>query len=519
MLNLVFYFTYIDKKSAMKKWNFLLIIGVLLSIASVEAQKKSKAVDSLALFDAYVQQAVKDWEAPGLGIVVVKDNQVIFKKGYGVIKLGTNQLVNSQTLFNCASTTKAMTATCMGILVDQGKVKWDDPVIKYLPEFQLYDPWVTRELKVRDLFLHNSGVGNADFLWGDNHLTADEILEKMRLVKPSYSMRSSFIYQNIFYLAAGKVIEKVSGIPWADFVRQFVFQPLGMTNTFSQISQVNSTNIATPHYRIDKQIQVISRDIADVVGPAGSVLSCIDDMGIWIKTMMDSSKYAGGRLLKPDTWKEMFRPQTLVTAEQFYPTKELTKPNFMTYALGWFQQDYRGKKLNFHTGSLAGAVAINAQMPEENIAVYIFGNLDHVEVRHALMFKTIDYFALGGNRDWSKEFLKLYGDIHAASEKAETDADNKRVLNTHPTFALKEYAGMYEDPLYGKVVISFENNELSFLLNNDNSAGKLTHWNYDSFKAEFAKKWYGKSNLLFQINTEGKVDGLNLDGFQFQKTK
>jgi hypothetical protein len=135
------------------------------------------------------------------------------------------------------------------------------------------------------------------------------------------------------------------------------------------------------------------------------------------------------------------------------------------------------------------------------------------------MFKTIDYFALGGNRDWSKEFLKLYGDIHAAGEKAETDANNKRVLNTHPTLALNEYAGVYEDPLYGKVIISFENNELSFQLNNNNSAGKLSHWNYDSFKAEFAKKWYGKSDLLFQLNSEGKVDGLNLDGFQYKKSK
>ena len=500
-----------------KKYN-LLLIGFFLSFFSVDAQKKVKAVDSLSLFDAYVQQAVKDWEAPGLGIVVVKNNQVIFKKGYGVTTLGTDHPVNSQTLFNCASTTKAMTAVCMGILVDQGKVKWDDPVIKYLPEFQLYDPWVTRELRVRDLFLHNSGVGNADFLWGDNHLTGDEILEKMRLVKPSYSMRSSFIYQNIFYLAAGKVIEKVSGIPWSDYVRQQIFQPLGMTNTYSQISQVTSTNIAAPHFRIDKKIQVITRDIADVVGPAGSVLSCIDDMGIWIKTMMDSSKYAGGRLLKPETFKEMFRPQTLVTADQFYPTKELTKPNFMTYALGWFQQDYRGKKLNFHTGSLAGAVAINAQMPEEKIAVYIFGNLDHVEVRHALMFKTIDYFALGGNRDWSKEFLKLYGDIHAAGEKAEMEYDQKRVLNTHPTLALTEYAGNYEDPLYGKVIIRLENNELSFQLNNENSAGKISHWNYDSFKAEFNKKWYGKADLQFQLNTIGKVEGLNLDGLQFKKS-
>lgn len=503
----------------MKKWIPFLLIALLFSYLQAPAQKKLKLADSLVQFDAYVQQAVKDWEAPGLAIVVVKDNQVIFKKGYGLTTLGEEHKVDTQTLFACASTTKAMTATCMGILVDQGKVKWDDPVIKYLPEFQLYDPWVTRELRVRDLFLHNSGVGNADFLWGDNHLNGDEILEKMRLVKPSYSMRSSFIYQNIFYLAAGKVIEKVSGISWADFVRQNVFQPLGMSNTFSQIAQVKSTNLSQLHYRIDGKIQVISRDTADVVGPAGSVMSCVDDMGVWIKTMMDSSKYGGGRLLKPETWKEMFRPQTLVTPEQFYPTKELTKPNFMTYALGWFQQDYRGKKLNFHTGSLAGAVAINAQMPEENIAVYIFSNLDHVEIRHALMFKTIDYFALGGNRDWSKDLLKLYGDIHAAADKAEAEADKKRVLNTQPSLTLSAYAGTYEDPLYGKVVIDFDNNELSFLINNNSSTGKLTHWNYNSFKAEFVKKWYGKSDLQFLLNTEGKVEGLNLDGFQYKKTK
>lgn len=503
----------------MKYRLLFLLLSICLLTQNLPAQKKGKALDSIALFDNYIQQAVKDWEAPGLAIVVVKDHQVIFKKGYGVTQLGTDHPVNAQTLFNCASTTKAMTAVCMGILVDQGKLNWDDPVIKYLPEFQLYDPWVTRELRVRDLFLHNSGVGNADFLWGDNHLNADEILEKMRLVKPSYSMRSSFIYQNIFYLAAGKVIEKVSGIPWADFVRQQIFQPLGMNNTYSQIAQVTSKNLAEPHFRIDQKIQVITRDIADVVGPAGSVLSCIDDMGIWIKTMLDSSKYAGGRLLKTVTWKEMFRPQTLVTPEQFYPTKELTKPNFMTYALGWFQQDYRGKKLNFHTGSLAGAVAINAQMPEENIAVYIFGNLDHVELRHALMFKTIDYFALGGNRDWSKDLLKLYGDIHAAGSKAEDDANSKRILNTHPSLPLLEYAGLYEDPLYGKVIIRLENNELYFMLNNNNSAGKLTHWNFDSFKAEFDKKWYGKSDLQFQFNFEGKIEGINLDGFQFKKKK
>ena len=504
----------------MKKCCIILTTCFLcFSLLRVEAQKKIKQADSIIQFDAYVQQAVKDWEAPGLAIVVVKDNQVIFKKGYGVIALGSDHKVDNQTLFACASTTKAMTATCMGILVDQGKINWDDPVIKYLPEFQLYDPWVTRELRVRDLFLHNSGVGNADFLWGDNHLTGDEILEKMRLVKPSYSMRSSFIYQNIFYLVAGKVIEKVSGIPWADFIRQNIFQPLGMTNSYSQIAQVKTTNISQLHFRIDNSIQIISRDTADVVGPAGSVLSCIDDMGTWVITMMDSSKYAGGRLLKPATWKEMFRPQTLVTPEEFYPTKELTKPNFMTYALGWFQQDYQGKKLNFHTGSLAGAVAINAQMPEAHVGVYIFSNLDHVEVRHALMFKSIDYFALGGNTDWSKDFLKLYSGIHASNEKAQLEEDKKRVLNTKTSLSLDEYAGTYEDPLYGKVVISYSDNELSFLVNNKNITGKLSHWNYDSFKAIFTKKWYGKADVQFLLNTGGKVASLSYDGITFKKSK
>ncbi|MBY0480577.1 MAG: serine hydrolase [Chitinophagaceae bacterium] len=503
----------------MKRWGLTGIVCLFLFPQTLLAQKKLKAIDSIAVFDAYVQQAIKDWEAPGLAIVVVKDNEIIFKKSYGLRALGTEDKVNNQTLFCCASTTKAMTATCMGILVDQGKLNWDDPVIKYLPEFQLYDPWVTRELRVRDLFLHNSGVGNADFLWGDNHLTADEILEKMRLVKPSYSMRSGFIYQNIFYLAAGKIIEKISGIPWTDFIRQNIFKPLGMDHSFSQISQVKTDNISQLHFRIDSSIQIISRDTADVVGPAGSVLSCIDDMGVWIKTMLDSSKYAGGRLLKPATWKEMFRPQTLVTPEEFYPTKELTKPNFMTYALGWFQQDYKGKKLNFHTGSLAGAVAINAQMPETNTAVYIFSNLDHVEIRHALMFKAFDFFALGGNTDWSKDFLKLYGDIRETSAKREKEADKKRVLNTHTSLELSEYAGLYEDPLYGKVEISFNNNELSFLINNNSTTGKLAHWNYNSFKAHYSKKWYGVSDILFQLNSEGKVESLSVDGMLFKKKK
>ncbi len=398
--------------------NILFITLLLLSFTAVRSQTIETKIKE---FDAYAEKSRNLYQVPGLALTVVKDGKVIFKKGYGVRQLGTSDAVDTQTLFACASTTKAMTATCMAMLVDEGKVKWDDPVIKYLPDFQLYDPWVTRELKIRDLFTHNSGVGNADFLWSIMNIPGDEVLSKMKLVKPSYSLRSSYIYQNIFYLYAGKVIEKVSGQRWEDFLQKRIFQPLGMTRTFPVLSMVKDPNQSHPHYLVENKITVIERTRADAIGPAGSVWSCVDDMSKWALCMLDSGKYAGGRLVKPTTWTEMFKPQVMVTESQFYPTAQLTRPNWTTYSLGWFQQDYKGKKINYHTGSLAGETAIHGQLPESKLAIYVFGNYDHAEVRHALMFKAFDLFALGGTRDWSAEFNSLYKNIQADADKKEKD--------------------------------------------------------------------------------------------------
>jgi len=492
----------------------LFLLFLLIPVLAL-AQAPDKKVQE---FDAYVQKAVKEWQVPGLAVVVVKNGNVLLSKGYGVRELGTTNNVDSKTLFACASTTKAMTAVCMGILVDEGKVSWNDPVVKHLPEFQLYDPFVTREIKIRDLFLHDSGVGNADFLWGIMDISSDEVLRKMREVKPSYSLRSSFIYQNIFYLAAGKVIEKISGKPWNIFMRERIFQPLGMTRTFPLFADVNDANQTAPHYKIDGKITVIKHTKADQIGPAGSVWSCVDDMGKWMRVMIDSSKYSGGRLLTTGTWNEMFKPQVLVPADQFYPTATLTKPNWTTYGLGWFQHDYKGKKVNFHTGSLAGAVAIHAQLPDEKLGIYVFANYDHAEIRHALVYKTFDHFALGGARDWSAEFLKLYGNIEAGGEKQEKDFEAKRVLNTKPSLALTDYTGTYTDPLYGTVVITLEGDQLVVEANKFVKA-KLSHWHYDTFRGWYDKRWYGKSNMSFVIGSDGKIASVSFDGTDFSKEK
>ncbi|MGE0771680.1 MAG: serine hydrolase [Cyclobacteriaceae bacterium] len=498
----------------MRIFCLFLIVAIGHMAANAQANYSKQVKD----FDAYIESARKAWNVPGLAVAVVKDGQVLLTKGYGVTELGKTQPVNSETLFACASTTKAMTAACMGILVDEGKVNWNDRVIDYLPGFQLYDPYVTRELRIVDLFTHNSGVGNTDFLWWAMNIPADEVLHQMRLVEPSYSLRSSFIYQNIFYLAAGKVIEKVSGESWESFLKKRIFQPLGMNRSFALLGEVKDGNQTKPHHPVDGKIEVIEHSSADQIGPAGSVWSCVDDMSKWMMCMIDSGKHAGGRLVKPETWMTLTKPHVMVTPSQFYPTQQLTKPNWTTYGLGWFQHDYKGKKVNFHTGSLAGAIAIHGQIPGERLGIYVFGNLDHAEVRHALMYKAFDHFALGGSRDWSQEFFKLYGEMDARQEARRKEMESKQVAGTRPSHNLSDYAGTYTDPLYGQVEISTAGEDLNIHLNNYVKA-QVSHFHYDTFYGSYEKKWYGKALATFELNSKGSVSGVSIDGMTFQKKK
>jgi len=234
--------------------------------------------------------------------------------------------------------------------------------------------------------------------------------------------------------------------------------------------------------------------------------------------MIDSSKYAGGRLVKPSTWMELLKPQNFVDEASFYPTAKLTKPNFTTYALGWFQQDYKGKKLNFHTGSLAGEIAIHGQIPELRTGVYVFANLDHAEMRHALMFRALDQFALGVDRDWSAEFLTLYNGLKKEADKKMKEKESRRVPGTKPSLSPESYAGTYSDPLYGTVSVTSNNGQLSFIANS-RATGRLEHWNYDTYRLLWDRKWNGKDFIQFQLDTDGKVSGMDMGGAVLAKRK
>lgn len=460
------------------------------------------AQSNIEIIDGYVESARKAWNVPGMSVAVVHDGKVLLSKGYGVRELGRSDAVDAQTLFGAMSTTKAMTAVAMGLLVDEGKIGWRDKVIKHLPDFRIGDPYITQELEVRDLFTHNSGLASTDFLWARTpELAPDEAVRRLQYARPVYSFRAGFVYHNSMYLVAGKVIEKASGMSWERFMTDRVFGPLGMTNTHPTLAAaMKHANRSSAHFEIKDKIEVIPEMPIDSVAPAGSVWSNAEDIGKWINYLISGKTHDGKELLKPATLEEIFKPQVILPSG-FYPTFRLIKPKWTTYGLGWFQHDYRGEKVELHTGSIAGRTAIVGLMRDKKVGVYVFGNLDHAEARHAIVYKVFDLFSFGdpNGRDWNDEFRKLYGDIRAEDEKRSAAQLSKRLSGTKPSVPLEKYAGIYSDPFYGTVEIRIVDGKLRAIAAKDLTAD-LEHRHIDTFMAVWNRRWMGESLVTFQLN-------------------
>jgi CubicO group peptidase (beta-lactamase class C family) len=494
------------------------LTGVLVACSAistpiriVHAQTRS-APDKTRELDAYVSKAVAAWKVPGLAIAVVKDGQIVFAKGYGVREFGKPAPVDTQTLFAIGSTTKAMTSASIGMLVDEGKVRWDAPVTTYLPGFQLADPYVTREITVRDLLTHRAGLANGDVLWYQSDNSAEEVVRRARFIRSAYSLRSSFVYQNVMYAVAGQVIASASGMPWERFVRTRIFAPLGMTNAVPLLDSASSRgNVASPHYRFGDTIRVVKNASVDAVASAGAVWAGVADMARWMRFVLDSGRVGGRRLLQPATFTELFTPQVQVPPPEFYPTARLTHPHWVTYGLGWFQQDYSGKMVQMHTGSIDGMVAIIGLIPDERLGVYVLANLDHAELRHALMFKVFDMYLGNPPRDWSTDLLALYAGIRAQGDSAQRRFESRRVAGTQPTIPLERYAGSYADSLVGTVAVTVDAGKLR-LRSSSKRAGTLEHWQYDTFRVRWDDAWQGTSLVTFTIGVNGSPSAVEVLG-------
>jgi CubicO group peptidase (beta-lactamase class C family) len=473
--------------------------------------------DPLAGFDEYAAAALADWRTPGMAVAIIKDGKVILARGYGVLRVGGNQAVDAKTVFPIASVTKAFTATCLAQLHDDGRLKWDDPVAKHFPEFELSDPYLTRHVRIADLLSHRTGLETADLLAYRGDYDRREILRRVRFLKPVAPFRSRYVYNNLMYVAAGELLERVTGEPWPSFVKNRLLKPLEMNATFTSPRELDGRdNVSTPHLLVDERIvsdPAWRRDkeaegfrrLHDTVAPAGAIQSNVLDMAEFIKLHLAEGTAAGRRLLKTATVREMQAPHSVIPIKTT-PQPDFAYPRFFVGAgLGWILRDYRGRKVVYHGGS-SGAVA--AFMPEENLGVAVLANRG-CGIVYMVMHDTFDRL-LGvprnwTNRDWLVDAEELPNRDIAAKNAA---LEANRAKDTKPSLPLSAYVGIYECDLYGKLSI-VEGDGALRLQFGQNTTAQLRHWEHDAFRARLSfppdDEW-----LMRFVLADGKPDRVEI---------
>ncbi len=495
--------------------HFLYCIPCLFLLIQTSQAQNNKAKQ----LDAMIVQGMADWEVPGLVTVVVKDGKVLFKKAYGVKNLESKAPVDEHTLFTMASTTKAIVCQALGILVDQGKLNWTDKVRDHLPYFQLSDPYITEEARVQDLLTHNLGIEQADMLWALDSVSTKETLKRFALSKKGYPMRAGFDYNNVMYAVAGEVIQAVSGQHWTDFVTENIFKPVGMTDAVAKSADIfKKGNYTTPYLNdLDDGIVQVDYNLSDQIGAAGMIWASLSDVTNYLKYLENDAVVGNDTILSKKTFDYLFKPHAFVTDASFYPTQQLTKPHWKTYGLGWFQHDYRGEKLDFHTGSLGGLIAICGIIRDKNTAVYVFANMDHAELRHAIMYKAMDLFAFDDNStDWHQDIFELYSKFKKQQKEYVEKMRSDRVKDTEPTLDLAAYEGEYTHPMLGKAMVKRTDTGLTIDFNSFMSLDTY-HWQYNTFMSTKENPYRAEIDFNFLIGSDGKVEAFEAFGDKFDK--
>jgi len=468
-----------------------------------------QAPSAPADLDTYVTRVMREFDVPGVSLAVVKDGRVLVAKGYGVRTLGKPEPVDAGTLFGIASNTKAVTATALGLLVESGKIEWDAPVIRYLPGFQMYDPFVTRELTVRDLLVHRSGLplGAGDLLWWPPS-THDrkEISRRLRYLKPETSFRTAYAYDNVLYLVAGEVIEAVSGQSWEEFVKTRILTRVGMTG--SDVRYRATGNVATTHAPVDGKVRVVAPFASDNTNPAGGINSNATDMAKWMTVQLDSGRLAdGSRLFSERTARQLWSIVTPIAPGTPAPELAALRASFSGYALGFGVRDYRGRKIIQHTGGLPGYLSKVVMVPDIKLGVAILTNQESGEAFDAIAWRLLDHFLGAPTTDWPVAYkrLKQRGDSMVAV--TEQRARAQRDTASRPSLALQRYAGTYVDEWYGTVTITATAGRLAIKFDHTPLlVGDLEHWQYDTFVARWKdRELRADAFVTFSLKPDGSI--------------
>ena len=490
--------------------------------------------DPLQGLDAYIRKSMADWQIPGLAVAVVKDDKVAFIRAYGTRQIGRDAPVDVHTLFPLDSTTKAFTALAVAMLVDEGKLSWDDPVNKHLPWLEFADPWVTRNVTVRDLLSHRVAGGwsgsSFPFMMVVGGFKPDEILRRMRYLGGSGAgFRSGFVYDNANYWAAGELVAAVSGMPWQDFVRSLIFKPLGMRSALTNVlwderaiapcfecgleghtvslEDAPVENIAVPHRLGEGDA---GPETAPAWGgndnPAGGITADIEDVAKWLRFQLGKGSFESKRLLRPETFEQMHTPQISIPAGWLEEDLRPGSGNFMAYGFGWFLTDYRGRKAVMHGG---GFKCYMAMLPEEDLGVAVLANLPN-QFRQALIFRIFDAYLGAPERDWSKELLEK---ANAQRERRRAQREKvaaERPPGGQPSLPPSGYVGSYTHRAYGVVTVTQENDRLVVRFPRG-QIGDLEYWQDDKFRANWRGPYHFRNFVTFTPSPQGHANSLRLD--------
>ena len=465
---------------------------LLITVSSFAQVLSSQQIDSL------VEKAMKVFNVPGIAVAVIKDGKVIHSKGYGVRSLNTNQPVDENTLFGIASNTKAFTTAALGILVDQGKLQWDDKVVKYIPEYQLYDPYVTKEFTIRDLLTHRSGLGlgagDLMFFPDSSDFTPKDVIQNLRYLKAVSSFRSKYDYDNNLYIVAGEVLARVSGKSWEDFIEEQILQPLAMTHSAATFDRLREkTNVINAHAPVDGTVRVIPRHNGKADHPAGAIYSCIADLSKWVMLQLADGKYGESlnkQLFSTKVHRDMWSPQTIQPVSAFNATNYNT--HFAAYGLGFGLSDVKGYMQINHTGGLEGMVSQITMLPELNLGIIVLTNQHEGGAFTAIANQIKDGYLNVPNRDWLTMLSGIRQQQLTAAKKI-TDSVWKEIavvqtqtekVNVGP------YLGTYHDQWLGDVIIAQNNGKLWFT---SKRSPKLTGELMPYKNNSFIVKWNDRS--------------------------
>ncbi len=488
-----------------KKTVWTLLCVSLLSIPGSQIAQVRVPFKDL---DRAIMSAMEAWKVPGLAMAIVKDGKVIYAKGFGYRDIEKKAPVDESTIFGCGSTTKAFTAALIGTLVYEGKIKWDDRVIDHLPDFRMYDPWVTREITIRDLLCHRSGLPQADFLWLSSSFSRDEIVRRIRFLRPESSFRSQFNYHNLMILTAGQLAARVTGKNWDESIKEKIFTPLGMTRSSTSIRDLEAKDdVATPYVPSNGAVTAIPWLNIDNIGPAGSINSTALDYAKWVQVHLGKGTFMGKKLWSEEVQDMMDTPHMTVSATATGLT------HFNQYGLGWFLSDYRGKLVVWHSGATDGMGALVGMLPEENLGIALLSNTWYVGLLTNIMNRVFDMDLGVPEREWKK----LEPPLPAAPPK---EPQLRLPEDTKPAFPLSWYEGVYSSSIYGDVRVVLKEDKLALDFDSYPPA-TLEHRFLDTFRAFFGPKiaYMAKLsvekglNVTFTIDASAKITGMNIDLF------